>query len=86
MRTIPILCSNEGEELTGQERADTNLGNGHVWLRCDLGMTKNPKKIAGVVCRSNGCGPDCEKFEAVKADEKEPKPIASDDSGDDSAR
>lgn len=62
---MPRECHHEGRELTGQERLDTQLGHGHVWLFCGALQTFNPKSLPGIVCKSNGCNPDCPKFRAA---------------------
>lgn len=58
-----VHCVHIGEPLTMKEVQEAGLNPRRKWHRCEKGLTKNKKGVAGVSCSCEGCNSKCEGYE-----------------------
>lgn len=62
--TLPVVpCKFVGEPLTMKEVQEAGLNPRRKWHRCEKGLTKNKRGVAGVACSCEGCNSKCGGYE-----------------------
>lgn len=62
--TLPVVpCKFVGESLTMKEVQEAGLNPRRKWHRCEKGLTKNKRGVAGAACSCEGCNSKCEGYE-----------------------